>query len=375
MRVLYFSQDYTTHDRRFLSGLAESRHQVFFLRLENRGASYEQRSLDPGVHPVEWLGGKGPAGDVAAWLHLMPDFESVLQRISPDLVHAGPVQSCGFMTALAQFHPFLVMSWGSDILLEADRDPAGNWMTRYTLDRSDALLCDCRAVREKVHQLVDYSHRPVVQIPWGTDLPVFAPGPDSLGLRRQLGWEDAFVIISTRSWEPVYGIDVLIQGFRQAHECNGNLRLMLLGDGSLASAVQLAVAEYGLEHAVYRPGRIPQDRLPDYFRSANLYVSTAYSDGSSVSLLEAMACALPALVTDAPGNREWVEPGENGWLSAAGNWDELAQLLLQASGTDPARLATMGRLNRKVAEERADWPANFGRLLHLYDQLERQYAR
>ena len=52
---------------------------------------------------------------------------------------------------------------------------------------------------------------------------------------------------------------------------------------------QQLVSQHGLEGAVHRPGMVPHEQLGDYFRAADLYCSCAYSDGSSVSLLEAMA--------------------------------------------------------------------------------------
>ena len=64
---------------------------------------------------------------------------------------------------------------------------------------------------------------------------------------------------------------------------------------------------------------ISQERLPDYFRAADLYVSCSLSDGSSVSLFEAMATGLPVVVTEAPGNHEWVLTSDNGWLAAPGD--------------------------------------------------------
>jgi hypothetical protein len=153
MKILYFSRDYTTHDRRFLMKLAESRHEVWFLRLEDDGIAYEDRPLPEKIRQVNWRGGRDRHKTLEAWMRLIPDFESVVDQIHPDLVHAGPVQSCGFMTALAGFRPLLLMSWGSDILVDADRDKMWRWMTRYALYRSDMLLCDCQAVRLKVQQL------------------------------------------------------------------------------------------------------------------------------------------------------------------------------------------------------------------------------
>ena len=68
MRVLYFSRDYTTHDRRFLTKLAESEHEVWFLRIEDDGIGYEQRSLPERVQSVDWRGGRRHARTSDAWL-------------------------------------------------------------------------------------------------------------------------------------------------------------------------------------------------------------------------------------------------------------------------------------------------------------------
>ena len=45
----------------------------------------------------------------------------------PDVIHAGPIQRVAFIAALAQVRPLLSMSWGSDLLLEADQNPGWRW--------------------------------------------------------------------------------------------------------------------------------------------------------------------------------------------------------------------------------------------------------
>ena len=231
MKVLYFSRDYTTHDHRFLARLARSRHDIWFMRLGNDGIKYEERPVPHGIQVVEWRGGQEPIDTLEDLLKLMPEFENALLRLSPDLVHAGPVQSCGFMTALTGFHPFLAVSWASDILVDAGRDRVWSWMTRYTLSRSDLFLCDCQAVRLKAQHMTSYPDDRVIQFPWGTDLRRFSPGADASEMRRTLGWEDAFVVLATRSWNVVHGIEVLLEAFRRAYTQNARLRLLLLGNG------------------------------------------------------------------------------------------------------------------------------------------------
>lgn len=373
MRILYFSRDYTTHDRRFLLKLAQSRHEVWYLRLEDDGILYEEQSLPSAVHEIRWSGGKSPASSPEDWLQLAPAFERVLVNVKPDLIQAGPVQSCGFLTALMGAHPLLIMSWGSDILVDAGRNEFWEWLTRYALARSDALLCDCSAVRARVQEVIEYPDAKIVQFPWGIDLQQFAPGPDNLRLRERQGWENSYIVLSTRAWEPIYGVNVLLEAFRKASADNEKLRLVLLGSGPLSGQVADFIDQRGMQDIVYHPGQVPHSALPDYFRSADLYVSCSHSDGTSISLLEALSSGLPVVVTDAPGNREWISPGQNGWLVQAGDVNGFARALIEAISSDDIKIRQISEANREIARERADWDVNFEKLLNAYERLEEQY--
>jgi L-malate glycosyltransferase len=369
MRILYFSRHYTTHDRRFLLKMAESRHQILFLRLEDDGGRFEKRPLPDGVEAVEWPGGFRPARDASELIDHMPAFEEIIARVKPDLIHAGPVQTCGFMTALSGFHPFMIMSWGSDILIDADRDARMRWITGHALRAADYLVCDCDAVRDKVRAFHPLADDRVVQFPWGIDLSLFAPGDDSLGLRQLPGWEDGHLILSTRGWEPIYAIDALIDAFQLAHQQNPRLRLILLGGGSQAEEVAARIERHHLQSAVHAPGMISHAALPGYFRAADLYLSCTLSDGTSISLLEAFANGLPVVVTDAPGNREWVTPDVNGWLAPPRDVPHFAEKILHAASLDAGARARIADTNRELARTRADWNLNAARLIAAYDRI------
>jgi glycosyltransferase involved in cell wall biosynthesis len=375
MRVLFFSHSYTPHDFRFLSSLAKSRHEVLFLRLRSDPTGSELRPLPSDVREIHF-GSEHPApASPSGWSRLVPEFKELVARIKPGLIHAGPVQSCGLIAALSCFEPVMIMSWGSDMLLDAERDPEWRECTQTALRRAKWLQCDSDAVRRKVLEFAPIPDDHIVQFPWGVDTDLFSPGPDTLELRGRPGWGDATIVLSTRSWEDIYDIGCVLESFRLARLKEARLRLVLIGGGSQAGVVRDFLRANRLESDVLLAGRLPNDTMAPWFRASDVYLSCSRIDGSSISLLEAMASGLPAVVTDIPGNREWVTQGQNGWLVPAGRAGGFADALLTGAHLEAAERKGIAKGNRLVAMHRANWLANFPRLLDAYDRIAAAHER
>jgi glycosyltransferase involved in cell wall biosynthesis len=372
VKVLYFSKGYTPHDYRFLSRLAETDYAVYFLHLGKSAFDREDQPIPENITKIAWSGG-GRCLGLSNILKNKRGLKRVLRDLQPSLVHAGPVQETAFLTALTGYRPLLTMSWGSDLLLNAKKG-FGRWIARYTLGKSTVFICDSDVVSD-VSQGMGMSKERIIQFPWGVDLAHFSPGKGN-EVRDELGWEDATVLLSTRSWEPIYGVDIVCQAFMDVARTVENVNLLLLGDGSLRSQIERIFRSSGLENRVHLAGFRRLEDLPKYYRAADLYISASHVDGSSISLLEAMACGIPPIVSDIPGNREWVTPGENGWWFADGSSQFLAETVLDALG-NPERLQRYGEKSRQIAEERADWRKNSECLLDAYQlavSIEREHS-
>jgi glycosyltransferase involved in cell wall biosynthesis len=337
---------------------------VYFLRLERRGHAQEERPLPQGIRPVAWPGGSRPAR-LADGPFLLLALRHVLRTIRPDVVHAGPIQTCALLAALAGARPQVSMSWGSDLMLDAEKNRAYRWATDVVLRRSAVLLCDNEAVRRKAWDLGIHPDK-VVVFPWGVDLAHFSPVGGDGGLRQRAGWQDCFVLLHTRTWEPVYGVDVVARAFALAACERDDLRLVMLGNGSLAGRIKQILMGAGVIDWVRFAGQVSVGELPDTYRAADLYVSASHSDGSSVSLMEALACGVPVLVSDIPGNREWVTP-DVGWQFPDGDAEALAVGILRAA-EQREELRQMRAAARRRAEQKADWESNFQKLLEAYEK-------
>jgi glycosyltransferase involved in cell wall biosynthesis len=253
------------------------------------------------------------------------------------------------------------MSWGYDLLQDADRSWLWKKATQFTLRRSNRLITDCQTVLEKASSLgmpVDK----IVSFPWGIDLDRFTPGkypPEDAG---------QFTLLSTRSWEPIYGVDVLAKAFVKAAHRDKSIGLIMAGNGSQASLLRNIFDRGGVMERVLLPGQVSQSDLPRYYQMADLYISASHIDGSSVSLMEALACGRPVLVSDIPGNREWVEPGVNGWWFIDGDVEDLVNKILLAA-EQRQDLPAKSKAARQLAEELADWDRNFPMLLDAYESV------
>ena len=329
------------------------------MQLEGNKRQVEDRPVPENVRQVIWKGGRKPFQwrDLPA---LTLDFRRLTRAIKPDLVHAGPIQTCAFIAVLSGFRPVLTMSWGFDLMDDVHKGKIWEFATRYTLKRSSFFTSDAKVTRDKA---VVYGMDPdkTIVFPWGVDLEQFSPST----VKRSL---PTFTLFCNRSWEPRYGVDVLARAFIQVAQQKEDVELVLLNDGSQGNMIRNILQRGDVLDRVTFGGQVSQTDLPRWYHMADLYISPSHVDGSSVSLMEALACGIPSLVSDIPANKEWVVEAENGWLFRDGNVDDLASKILAAMN-QREKLPGIGAAGRRSAEKRADWKKNSEALMNVYRSL------
>ncbi len=373
MKIIYFSKNYTPHDYRFLSSLSKTEHDIFFLQLEATLRQTEDRPVPKNIQQIPWAGGQREF----RWSELPRltfDLRRIIKEIEPDLIHAGPIQTCAFIAALTGFRPILAMSWGYDLVMDADKSAWMRWVTSYTLHRSAYFTSDANVSREKAVAFRMNPEKTVI-FPWGTDIEHFVPKGAEGGKKKakpathksKIQNRKSITLFCSRTWESIYGVDVLARAFVKVVSLNPDVNLILLGGGSQGARIRQILMNGGALDRVHFGGQIGQKDLPRWYHMADIYISPSHVDGSSVSLMEALACGLPCLVSDIPGNKEWIEDGVNGWLFRDGDADDLAEKILHAI-KNRRSFKKIGEAARKTAEQKADWKKNFGKLLEAYER-------
>jgi glycosyltransferase involved in cell wall biosynthesis len=131
----------------------------------------------------------------------------------------------------------------------------------------------------------------------------------------------------------------------------------IIGDGPERRRLERLAEDLGIAKQVRFLGSVSYAEVAKELRSSDIYVSAVPTDGTSSSLLEAMACGIFPVVVDNAPNRLWIRHGYNGFLYPAGNISALAQLLASAIA-DPKLRADAATLNVKEVKKRADWKTN-----------------
>ena len=365
MKVLFFSRDYTPHDYRFLKAIAEIGHDCYYLRLEDRGQNLERRALPDSVHVIDWKWGKAPRDPVNDSC-VLSDLKKIWNDIRPDVIHTGPLPDVSWLTAKAGLHPHAAMSWGFDLMHDIEISTAMRHTTAYALQDADWFLGDCYVERDTAASLgLNPEHATI--FPWGIDLQQLTR--EKSLIRGKLVRDDDFVLISLRTMEPNYSVATIVKGFLLAAQKEVSLKLLLIGDGSQKAMLQqiASSAPEEIQKRILWIGRKKNDELKDYFCASDLYLSASITDGTSVSLLEAMAFEVPALVSAIPGNLEWVTADETGFLFDTNNEQMLAKKILYCFN-HREKLNAVTKNARKNIEEKADWEKNKFLLTTAYEQ-------
>src|SRR5262249_52641323 len=237
------------------------------------------------------------------WLIFGYETISIVRKVKPDVILSQAIQGHGLLSVLSRIRPIVLMPWGSDWAIEAHKNSVMRLLSRYVVNHIDLVQIDCEVGKRTILELSKGKVKAadIFVFPQGIELDIFKPKPEiRKSLRDQLEWNDKKVLIMTRQLKPVYGIDIFLKALAQIVKEFPDVRSIIIGDGPLEVELNNLAYSLGLGDSVRFTGRVDRQELVNYLNAGDIYVSTSYSDGTSLCLLEAMAVGLPAVVTDVP---------------------------------------------------------------------------
>ena len=305
-----------------------------------------------GVHDARWIEALGDLGFTP--LHVARDtfdsdhaFTQAVSALSVgDIpIIAGPLELCILLRGIEA--PTILLSWGFD-LQEADPIPS--------LSSLRAVLVDSTA-NEELAQAAGAEE--VLLIPWGIDTDLFVDEGTVMDLSPYGVAGDESVVLSLRAHESRYRVDDIIRAFARKPR---SARLVIGNAGSMTHTLQALAENLGVD-AVFLPP-FAEDDLPPLLRRSSVYVTASNVDGTSVTLLQAMACGVPVVASINAGNVDWVHNAETGFTFPIGDIDALSAAIDVAL----ERGSRVTAKARRSVLERADWHRNIQKLTAVLTQ-------
>jgi glycosyltransferase involved in cell wall biosynthesis len=275
----------------------------------------------------------------------------LLQKINPEVVGGLGLSNYGFYAAFCGKHPLVVGAYGSDVLRAPKESRRLKWMVQYAISKADLVTADAEILRRAIIELGGKEEK-VIVFPLGVDETLL-----SVGSERDFSPKEEFIILSYRSLEPLYNIELILRSFPIVLGQVEKAKLIIAGDGSQRGKLENLASQIGIREQTQFIGAVPHEKVPDLLASADVYLSASLSDSTSVSLLEAMAAGAYPIVSDIPGNREWIKDGVNGSVVPIGDPLTLADKIVQALRSDELR-KTAAKNNLELITKRALWDDN-----------------
>lgn len=285
------------------------------------------------------------------------------RRAGLDLVHAMWADEPGMVATVAARlvrRPSVVSVMGGELvgLREIGYGTAlgrgGRWATAVALRQASLVTAGSTYLREQI--LASHPDARVVLLPLGVDVDRFRPADVMPGVRT---------VLFVGSLELVKDPALMLRAFAEVAHDRQELRLRMVGSGSLAEQLEQLAATLGIRDRVDFAGQLPRSAMPDEYRAASVLCVTSRHEAQSMAAVEAAASGVPIV-----GSRVGVlhDLGEGAISVPVGDSPAFSRALADILD-DAAAAATMGRAGRAVATERYDIERTAASLLEIYTAL------
>ncbi len=362
MRICYIAEAASIHTQKWVKYFADKGHNVHLISARPFGANHVQHV---NLHVLRLVPGFMGGNLLLAMIQIA----RILRTTKPDILHGHYATGGGFWAALCGFHPYVLTAWGSDILIEPKLDRLARSKATFALKRADVITCDAEHLVKPMVELGAIGEI-VRLVNFGVDTRRFHPNQRDEKLKEELQvGSGSLTILSLRNFYTRYDVESFVKAIPLVIREVPEAKFIAAGDGEQRSYLEKLASSLGVSDNINFIGWIPNDKLPRYFASVDIYVSTSLSDaGISGSTAEAMACELPVVITDFGDNGKWVKDGEGGFLIPLKSPTILAEKLIFLLRREDIR-RKFGKINRMVIEERNNYHKEMEKMELIYQEL------
>lgn len=273
----------------------------------------------------------------------------IMKDYSPSIIHVHQANSFAFISAKAnkKRFPLVLTTWGSDVLILPSKGFLYKYIVGYSLKTADYLTADASFMEKPIRK---FSKKELRIANFGIDY-------EESELPEKKNY-----IYSNRLHKPLYRIDKIIEGFADFYSNNPDWKLIIGANGIETEKLAL-LAEKLLPKVAYQfIGFVNKEENVKRYLEAKIWLSNPESDGTAMSLLEAMSYGCIPVVSNLAANNEWINNNENGIVIQG----SIAKSLEDAKHLS---LKKVQQLNKVIIKTRATKKINKEKFISLYNKI------
>lgn len=233
--------------------------------------------------------------------------KDILKELNPDIVHIHQLNRLGYFVSRHCYKlgiKCISTAWGSDVLVVPKKNRFYKYLIKKTLLRSEFVTADSQNMISVMTEMSPKQRDKFVYLQYGIELV------------EELSKEK--VIYSNRLHTSLYRIDQIIRYFSEALPSLNGWKLIIAGSGDQTDKLIDLVKELGVQDSVSFVGWLNSEENNKWYGKSHIYISIPSSDGTAVSLLEAMSAGCVPIVPSLEVSKEWIIDGENGVIEKKG---------------------------------------------------------
>lgn len=221
-----------------------------------------------------------------------------------------------------------------------------SFLKRCGAHYTDTVVAVSEPLREYLVRTAGIRADRVIVVPNGVDTARFNPVGRTAGIRERLGIGDAPMLGHIARLAPVKNQPLLVDAFAEARRRVPNAHLVIVGDGSERSAIEARIAAGSLQTCVHLIGEARA--IPEILREMDAFALPSKAEGTSMSVLEAMASGVAVVASSVGGTPDLLNHGECGQLVPPNDVPALARALADVL-SDAAVRSALGSAGRARA--------------------------
>jgi glycosyltransferase involved in cell wall biosynthesis len=272
-------------------------------------------------------------------IRLLKALIRLFKEEKPDIIHTHGVKANFFCRIASRFLPKIPLVTTVHSVLRYDYSPLAyalaSRLELWTRQWNDHFITISRPIQEALAE-EGVNPAKISLVHNGIDADKFADPGDMAAIRRSLNLpKDSFVIGSICRLVPVKGLSDIMQAMALIVKAHPEVHWLLVGDGPEKRSLEAMAAETGISNRIHFAGF--RKDIPQCMQAIDVYVSSSYSEGMPLSLLEAMAARKPVVTTMVGGIPDFITDGHNGISIPTHRPDEIAEKVTLLLEKEPLR--------------------------------------